>query len=994
MFIKIFMHKIKFIQRMIAVLLLIILTAATLKAQGFKTLTPLTPITATAGTLDKPQSKLWFYQGYWFTVIPITVGTYVYRLDGTTWTQLIKISAQTLVRADVKLYGNNTYIILKDYRQESSPPPPQFQSVELITIEFQAGSPPTYIISSPSTNISLDNFAETATIDIDGNGRMWLASDGGQPTILTNPKNITVKWSDPPYTIWSTSIILASGVNYDDISDITSFGGNKIGVLWSDQNLKKFGFAYHIDGDAPTNWTYETAASDASNGGIADDHINLAVASDGTIYAAVKTSYTNNLLPTIGLLVRRPSGTWDPIYRVTKYGDTGFQGTRPIVLLNENANILSVFFTQSPGSNNVGNDLLYKETSLPTISFPDRVQYLRNGTPNFNDISSTKQNYTDSVVIVFANYASTTAPVWEGVIAKRIGAATTNGAGYSLAFDGSNDQLRVETNPSLNFSGSFSIEAWIKPGISKNQSILNKYNTTPTPHLGYDLSLTSGGKVIFTIDDVALTSNQSYSTNVWTHIAVTYSSVTSTAKIYVNGLLDPLSANTPLTDMTGNSTRLYIGSLISNNRFNGSLDEIRLWNSERSIDDIRADMCKKLTGSESNLVGYWNFDTREGLNVPDKTSNNNYATMYDMENYTYGWSGAAIGDESAYDYTLSGGFIQTLSHTDGDMITAEATSGFVSGLQLYRVDSPPLRPGAVNVSPDFTITDPLRYWGVKIIGTSTPTYTITYNYNGHPGITDENTLNLISRTDLSDNTWDDLLASLNTGANTLIKTGLTGTEFALASTNAPLPVELSTFSASIVGSSIKLNWKTESEVNNYGFDVERTTSPKSPPSQGGEDEVRGGWEKIGFVNGNGNSNSPKNYSFEDKNVLSGKYSYRLKQIDNDGKFEYSKEIQVDLGAPKKFELSQNYPNPFNPSTKISYTLPVDSRVSLKVYDILGNLVETLVDEQKQAGYYEVNFSALGGSASGGNATNLSSGIYFYSISADNFNQTKKMILLK
>jgi hypothetical protein len=219
----------------------------------------------------------------------------------------------------------------------------------------------------------------------------------------------------------------------------------------------------------------------------------------------------------------------------------------------------------------------------------------------------------------------------------------------------------------------------------------------------------------------------------------------------------------------------------------------------------------------------------------------------------------------------------------------------------------------------------------------------------------------------------------------------------------PLPVELTSFSASVVGNTVKLNWKTETEVNNYGFDVERNT-PLNPLSRG-EAEGRGVWEKIGFVNGNGNSNSPKSYSFTDANVLSGKYSYRLKQIDNDGQFEYSKTIEVDLGAPTKFELSQNYPNPFNPVTKIKYTIPnvtlsmssrAESRdegslVVLKVYDVLGNEVTTLVNEEKPAGVYEVEFSSVG----------LASGIYFYRIAiqsdklqSGSFVETKKMIIMK
>ncbi len=217
--------------------------------------------------------------------------------------------------------------------------------------------------------------------------------------------------------------------------------------------------------------------------------------------------------------------------------------------------------------------------------------------------------------------------------------------------------------------------------------------------------------------------------------------------------------------------------------------------------------------------------------------------------------------------------------------------------------------------------------------------------------------------------------------------------------NAPLPVELSSFSASVVGNTVKLNWKTETEVNNYGFDIERSL-PQPLPKEGafgtplplGKGQGDGLWTKIGFVNGNGNSNSPKSYTFTDTDVLSGKYSYRLKQIDNDGQFEYSKTIEVDLGAPKKFELSQNYPNPFNPTTTIRFSLPDASLnpsqggtlVKLTVYNVLGQQVAVLVNDILEAGVHTINF----------NASELNSGIYIYKLEAGSLVQTRKMTLIK
>jgi hypothetical protein len=190
----------------------------------------------------------------------------------------------------------------------------------------------------------------------------------------------------------------------------------------------------------------------------------------------------------------------------------------------------------------------------------------------------------------------------------------------------------------------------------------------------------------------------------------------------------------------------------------------------------------------------------------------------------------------------------------------------------------------------------------------------------------------------------------------------------------PVPVELTTFAATTIGSTVKLNWNTATEVNNYGFDVERCALSAE----------RQAWNKIGFVEGNGNSNSPKDYSYEDKNLIAGKYSYRLKQIDNDGQFEYSKTIAVDFNGVKKFELSQNYPNPFNPSTTIKFNLPEAGNVKLTLFNILGQELKTLVNEFKESGGHTVNFDA----------SDLNSGMYIYKIESGSFTRTRKMTLVK
>ena len=211
-----------------------------------------------------------------------------------------------------------------------------------------------------------------------------------------------------------------------------------------------------------------------------------------------------------------------------------------------------------------------------------------------------------------------------------------------------------------------------------------------------------------------------------------------------------------------------------------------------------------------------------------------------------------------------------------------------------------------------------------------------------------------------------------------ISGGISGTLEVI--TDTPLPVQLASFMGNVENKrDVKLAWRTEFENSNAGFEVERA-------------EVRSQnleYKKIGYITGKGSSNTAANYTFEDNKLNTGKYNYRLKQIDNNGNYEYyDLENVIEVGIPTKYDMSQNYPNPFNPPTKIDFDLPLDSRVSIIMYDISGREVKTLVNEQRTAGYYTVQFNSSG----------LSSGIYFYRIitksSAADYIMTKKMVLIK
>jgi hypothetical protein len=253
--------------------------------------------------------------------------------------------------------------------------------------------------------------------------------------------------------------------------------------------------------------------------------------------------------------------------------------------------------------------------------------------------------------------------------------------------------------------------------------------------------------------------------------------------------------------------------------------------------------------------------------------------------------------------------------------------------------------------------------------------------------------NRVARFNTQTNTWSALgTGSSNGVSNTVRALAVVGNEVVVGGTftsaggvsanyvaryndpDNPLPVELVSFRGTATAQGVQLTWQTATERNNAGFEVQRRSENRGASAE---------WQVLGFVRGAGTTSEAQSYSFLDR-TASGKVQYRLKQVDFDGTFEMLPTVEVDAGMPRTFELGQNYPNPFNPSTVMSYQLPVASNVSLKVYDVLGREVATLVNGRQEAGRYSVSF----------NAASFASGVYFYRLQAGNFVQTKKMMLVK
>ncbi|QHL86021.1 T9SS type A sorting domain-containing protein [Nibribacter ruber] len=343
----------------------------------YKSVTSLTPLPISTNTADKPQSKIWSHAGKFWTILANEEGTFLWKLDGTTWSKMLTVSAGALARVDCKVVGEVVHVLLYRGDNESY----------LYSLEYDAAASNYKLWSQRTARaaFTLGQGGETATLDIDNAGRMWIAYD--------TPGEMNVRWSDSPYSTWSDPIVVASRIAEDDICGIIALPTqNKIAVFWSNQRTESFGMKTHITGASPTTWSEdELPASQYAQhvgAGFADDHINMAVASDGTLYCAVKTGYDTPGYDKLALLVRRPNGTWDSPYQVTE-----LEGTRPIVLLNETIGRIRVVYT----SHESGGDILYKESAIGTISFGPANTLLKG---MYNYASSTKANHgTESVII-------------------------------------------------------------------------------------------------------------------------------------------------------------------------------------------------------------------------------------------------------------------------------------------------------------------------------------------------------------------------------------------------------------------------------------------------------------------------------------------------------------------------------------------------------------------------------------------------------------------
>ena len=561
--------------------------------------------------------------------------------------------------------------------------------------------------------------------------------------------------------------------------------------------------------------------------------------------------------------------------------------------------------------------------------------------------------------------------------------SSAQGAGRSLMFDGSTEYVLISDDASLNLTQAFTIEVWAKTTsvtIGNRQVLYCRMR--PSSGRGYHFALYSD-EVQVGINMLDFESiNANLAINTWYHLAGTFDTGTDSVRIYVNGVerLDASTVHQPGSE-AAYGPALAKNSTGATDYFGGTLDEVRIWSVARTQTQIRDNMCKKLMGSESDLVGYWRLDESSGTSCTDSSPNTNTGTMTNMDPGTDRvWSGAALGNASSYGYSPT--FSVNLAHSNGDDITVNRTAGTPDGAHVYRIDEAP-NVTTVPASSGWDRLDPLRYWGVFVVGTAT--YTVAYDYGGHPGIATEANLRLAKRDNGADGTWEDTGVTPSDGK--LTKTDETGTEYILGSTTGDnsLPVEITSFSACCQGQSIVIEWTTESEINNLGFILERSVGDSKS------------WETIASyrtndaLKGQGNTSSRTEYTFTDMTVEAGQsYYYRLSDVSFQGEITTYPSIYIQLDElPKETLLEKAYPNPFNPQTFIAYHLAEATQVKITVFDILGRSVKQLYNGQRLAGSYHIYWNGTNE-----NGMKTSSGVYIIRMQTENTTQIQKVMFMK
>lgn len=513
--------------------------------------------------------------------------------------------------------------------------------------------------------------------------------------------------------------------------------------------------------------------------------------------------------------------------------------------------------------------------------------------------------------------------------------AQAPGPGTALDFDGVNDFIDANSTSLDSVFNDFTIEFWYKAtnniSIKTEQNGLGdisgasgqRYLIFPTfggspsgiaDRAGMGVSVGQNAIQVFEHRDSYLPALLSYSgpllQNNWAHVAIVYTA--KQPQLYLNGELAH-------TGLTSNQDTVSPSCLIAGGpfgRYQGELDELRIWNDSRTADEIRGFMCSKLKGNEAGLIRYFRFDDGVGSSsIKDETGNQS-GTLSNMDpNSDWVTSGATLGDSSTFSYSVfstSTSLTIPSAHGDNLSLHVNSTSTPPTGIHIYSVNQAPnvtTAPSAQNQLSTHT------YYGVKVVGGTGIDLTIVYDYANHSGISDENNLELASRDDNLDATWAQENAVLNATSDVLSLDIDSSGEFILASTSSnPLPVTLSHFSLNQSNSYVQLRWHTANELNNSHFTVQRSADGFN-------------WYSLKVVQGGGTTSNAQYYSYLDTEPLSDITYYRLRQTDFNGQSEYSQVLSSTFQETETSTLSL-YPNPTSGKALIRSFSPISFPVEL------------------------------------------------------------------
>lgn len=669
---------------------------------------------------------------------------------------------------------------------------------------------------------------------------------------------------------------------------------------------------------------------------------------------------------------------------------------------------------------------------------------------------------SDNQTNVTANTGTLNGPTWKA-------SGCFAGPRNCLNFDGVDEYVNCGSPEKTRIANNFTISSWVKA----SSVLSSRWYDILTNHWKYAQSGIiiaingSNGKLHYAISGASGTilsrdPESNIKDDKWHNVVITFES--GTTKTYLDGILIDTYTQTTITSLVySGSYGLWVGrdSGEGGEWWKGGIDEVSIWDKVFSASEIRENMFKTLSGTESNLKAYYRFDHLDGTTLYDYSSSPANGTLVNMEtadwitsdafntwlgsesnawstpaNWSRGTVPASTDNVGIYKWTLgnelslsgtptlnhliisstssptlssnftvngdlflnkdidlngytitlgSSGYLDEGSYrfygTSGSITTTRTLSNIsaqnIAGLGATittsaNMGSTTITRGHTTQGGSLSIS---RYYNITPTTNTGLNATLVFNYNDNElnGNT-ESDLKLYKSTDNGTSWTVQSSSTVNISANTITLTGMDGfSMWTAANYNSPMPVELISFASNINGRDVKLNWKTNKEINNKGFEVERKITESD-------------WVKIGFVSGKGTTNNVTPYSFDDFTLNSGKYNYRLKQIDFNGNFTYyNLNGLVEIGIPSKFNLSQNYPNPFNPSTKIDFELPVESSVSIKVFDLSGKEVMSLINnEMMKAGYHTAVI----------NSGLLSSGVFFCRLTAGKFSSVKKIVLLK